>query len=189
MRIFVVIELPEAVCDAVERLQGELGAGRLVARDNLHLTLAFLGEIDEAEAMALHDGLEAIVWHPGPRVGLAGLELFGAPERPEALALGVRPDPDLVRWHGAVMRAARRAEISLPRRRFRPHVTLARFGRNAGPAELARVGRFLSGAGDVALPDFAAQRVAMIRSTLGSGPPRHEVLALYGPEAEEPGAP
>ncbi|KEO56522.1 RNA 2',3'-cyclic phosphodiesterase [Thioclava pacifica] len=184
MRIFVAIELPEAICEAIGVLQMELGAGRIVQPDNLHLTLAFLGEIEPFEAEQLHEALEEVDWGPGPEVALAGLEVFGSAERPEALVLSARPDAELARWHSAVMGAARGVGLVLARRRFRPHVTLARFRKGAGPGELARLGQFLSAQGDVALAPFHAGRLAMVRSTLGHGAPRHESLAYYGPDAQ-----
>lgn len=182
MRIFVAIELPEAICEAIAVLQAQLGVGRIVQPDNLHLTLAFLGEIEPFEAELLHEALEGVDWGPGPQVALAGLEVFGSAERPEALVLGVRPNRELTRWHNAVLGAARAVGLVLARRRFRPHVTLARFRKGAGPGELARLGQFLSAQGDVALSPFHADRLAMVRSTLGQGAPRHEVLAQYGPD-------
>lgn len=186
MRIFVAIELPEAICEAIGRLQAELGAGRIVQPDNLHLTLAFLGEIEPFEVEALHEALSSVDWAPGPRIALAGLEVFGSESRPEAVVLGVRADPELTRWHAAVMRAAREgAGLSLARRRFRPHVTLARFGKRPAPVDLARLGGFLSAEGAVALEPFSAERVVLVRSTLGPGAPRHEVLATYGTGAAE----
>ncbi|WGT49895.1 RNA 2',3'-cyclic phosphodiesterase [Thioclava nitratireducens] len=179
MRSFVAIELPEEHIEAIERLQADLAAGRIVQPENLHLTLAFLDEIDIGQLEALDDRLREIDWAPGPEVVLAGLETFGSPARPEALVLGVQADPELLRWHRAVMVAARAAGIDLPRRRFRPHVTLARFGKRAGAGDLARLGRFMAREGAVRLPGFGPDHVALIRSTLGHGPPRHEMLASY----------
>lgn len=181
MRIFVAIELPEAICEAIGRLQDGLGAGRIVQPDNLHLTLAFLGASEPFEVEAVYEELSSVDWAPGPRIALAGLELFGPEARPEAVVLGARPDPELSRWHAAVMHAARAAGLSLARRRFRPHVTPARFGKRPAPAELARLGGFLSAEGAVALEPFSAERIVLVRSTLGYGPPRHEPLAFYGP--------
>ncbi|PFG63604.1 2'-5' RNA ligase [Thioclava sp. ES.031] len=179
MRSFVAIELPEAHIEAIERLQQALGAGRIVQPENLHMTLAFLDEIDAGQLEALDEGLRVVDWAPGPEVVLAGLEIFGSAARPEALVLGVQADANLARWHRAVMGAARMAEIDLPRRRFRPHVTLARFGKRASPGELLRLGRFMAAQGAVKLPAFAPEQVALVHSTLGHGPPRHEVLMRY----------
>ncbi|QPZ91493.1 RNA 2',3'-cyclic phosphodiesterase [Thioclava electrotropha] len=182
MRSFVAIELPEAHVEAIERLQQALGAGRIVQPENLHLTLAFLDEIDAGQLEALDEGLRAIDWAPGPEVVLAGLEIFGSAARPEALVLGVQADPNLDRWHRAVMGAARLAEIDLPRRRFRPHVTLSRFGKRASPGDLLRLGRLMAAEGAVKLPAFTPEQVALIQSTLGHGPPRHDVLMRYPDE-------
>ena len=64
MRLFVAFEIPEsvrgAVCDRVERIRPELPPSRWVARDNLHLTLHFVGETQSDSLAPLERGLHPV---------------------------------------------------------------------------------------------------------------------------------
>ena len=83
-------------------------------------------------------------------LALSGLELFGG-RRPAVLAVAATGD-GLAPLHAKVMRLAREAGLALPRERFRPHVTIARFPREMGPKDRVRLEEFLALNGTFALP-------------------------------------
>jgi RNA 2',3'-cyclic 3'-phosphodiesterase len=89
----------------------------------------------------------------------------------------VLPDEGLTALQSKVERIARMAGADLPRRRFRPHVTLARSSRQPkGPAR----DRMAAALGmPVAIPGFTATEVVLYRSTLGAGGALHEPLETY----------
>lgn len=178
MRIFTGLMVAPALWEAVGAVQTALGCGRPVAEENLHLTLVFAGEASLEAARRWHEELEAVRMQPFV-LELAGLELIGPAERPELLALGVRPSAALEALQAKVAQAARRAGLELPRRRFRPHVTLARFGQRFDAAQAARVGRLLQAKGDVVLPEWQVERFALLRSHLSHAGADYEVLAEY----------
>lgn len=182
MRIFAGLMVPPTLWEAVGAVQSALGCGRAVAEESLHLTLVFAGELGREAAERWHEELEAVRVPPFT-LTLAGLELIGPEARPEVLALGVRANPALDALQGKVAQAARRAGLELPRRRFRPHVTVARFGHRFDEAQAARVGRLLQAKGDVVLPEWRVERFAMVRSHLSREGADYEVLAEY-PERE-----
>lgn len=167
MRSFIAIPVPDGTADPLERLQRRLAAGRPVPRDNLHLTLAFLDDQPETVLEELHHGLESL--HTAPfAVAMGGIGVFGA-----ALFVHVANDPRLARLHDAVASACRRAGIGLPRRRFRPHVTLARLRPGAAPPPLP------PGLAKTDLPDLPVTAVALYGSTLHPMGARHQILAEY----------
>ncbi len=177
MRAFVALDLPEPVVDAIGALQEWLPLGRHVAPDNLHLTLAFLGEQPDgviAEADAALQGLRL----PAFELSLCGVDVFGGPA-PGLVFLGVAPNPALGALHRKVMGALRGAGLGLGRVRFRPHVTLARLPKRLGAGDRDRLGQFLAAHADLRLPPFRVGHFTLYRSTLGRGAPLHEVLADY----------
>jgi 2'-5' RNA ligase len=115
---------------------------------------------------------------------IIGLDLFGG-RMPRILFAAVAPDPGLSRLRDQVRRAAERAEIDLPRERFRPHITLARFARQMPEHSAKRLGAFLQAQGDFSLPEVRIDHMALYRSTLTPDGARYEVLADY--PLEDPG--
>lgn len=132
MRAFVAVELPEAFRGEVVELARELSrscAGRFVPWESLHLTLAFLGEVGEAEASRAVDALE------GSCAGRAavplvpdGLGSFGRP-RDATLWLGLRKEEGLMALAGAVREGLAARGLAFDEKPFLPHVTLARHAR------------------------------------------------------------
>ncbi|GAA6202328.1 RNA 2',3'-cyclic phosphodiesterase [Aquicoccus sp. SU-CL01552] len=177
MRAFIAIDLPEEVTAALVRLQSLLPAGRPVAEENLHLTLAFLGDQSEAVLAALHFELETIRVQPFA-LGFSGLGVFGG-DRPRILFADVGTEPALADLHRRVTGALHRAGVAVQRARFHPHVTLARFGSRATPGTAARLHRFLSDHGDTPLPSFPVTGFGLYESTLHPSGARYNLLARY----------
>ncbi len=181
MRVFVALDLPEGMVAPLLRLQAGLPLGRAVPEENLHLTLAFLGEVAEGTAEAVAEGLEAARL-PAVALALTGLELFGGHRSsghgPNLLAVGAG-GAGLEALHAKVMRAAREAGAVLPRRRFRPHVTIARLPRALGPKEVGRLQAFVTLNGRFALPPEPAPTVTLYRSHLSHEGAQYEALASF----------
>lgn len=156
-------------------LQTRLAIGREMAASTMHLTLAFLDEQTEAQLFALHEELE-LLQVSAFELTLQGLDLFGG-ARSRALAIMAKPDPMLAMLQTAVVRAARRAGLSLANRKFRPHVTVARLkdGQQSPHGLQAAMDR---GAGVVIGPT-PVTGFALYRSTLSSSGAHHEILSDY----------
>lgn len=133
MRLFVAILLDDPIktglCRAIDELKGQAVSGNFTRRENLHLTLAFLGETGRAEqAKQAMDAVSA-----GPfALWLAG---FGRFERPggDICWMGIRRCPELEELHRQLTKALRAAGFALEERAFRPHLTLGREVLFAGP--------------------------------------------------------
>lgn len=134
IRCFVACGLPRAVLEAVEayqrRLEPSLRPLELDARwarpASLHLTLRFLGEIDDGLVDALGSALRgAVADQPAFSFRLGGLGCFPDPRRPRVLWLGAE-SPGLAPLHDAVQQALESLGLPPPDRPFFPHITLAR---------------------------------------------------------------
>jgi 2'-5' RNA ligase len=171
LRLFIALDLPDSARADLALLQERMPVGRLVPEENLHLTLAFLGETGEAEAEAVHDALETLRAPPVPLM-LAGPEIFGG-RHGQAVAIGADGGPALADLHNRVAARVRGAGLTPERRRFRPHVTLARMkGKaDAGPSIAALQGQRLGA--------FDCDSVGLYASTLHRDGSIHEALAVY----------
>jgi 2'-5' RNA ligase len=127
LRLFVALALPEAVTAALERLtfDGMPGA-RWVEPENMHITLRFIGEVDEHDAEEIHHELSR-VRAPPFSLSLAGVDTFGQGRKTRALWVGVDKSEPLNLLRGRVESAVVRAGRPPEPRKFVPHVTLARF--------------------------------------------------------------
>ena len=169
MRAFIALELPEAFADevaALSRALAEVCAGRFVSPENHHLTLAFLGEVNEAEARLAMDALDAACAGVGPvRLAATGLGTFGR-ARDATLWLGIEKDPQLMSLAARVREELAARSLSYDEKDFLPHVTLARRARlpRGGLGELA-----------FPLPDEGV-RVTLFRSILEPDGARYKSL-------------
>ena len=129
MRAFIAIELPGAFADEVAELARGLEAvcaGRFVSAESHHLTLAFLGEVGEAEARSAMEALDTACADAATMpLRAAGLGTFGRP-RDATLWLGVERDPRLMALATRVREELFARGLSYDERDFLPHVTLAR---------------------------------------------------------------
>ena len=123
LRLFAAIPLPEDIANRLIDLQGEVHGASWRSLEQLHLTLRFFGEIDEALARDLDHELGLIAEAPF-EIRLAAAGSFGGRE-PSALWAGVEPSASLKRLASACEKAARRAGLGPEARKFTPHVTLA----------------------------------------------------------------
>lgn len=177
MRAFLAIDLPAPIVEAIGQLVDAVPVGRPVPPDNLHLTLAFLDEQDEVILSELHSELETL--HPEPfDLELSGLGCFGG-RSPKVLYVRAVADPALFDLHRRVIGAARRVGIVLPRERFRPHVTLARFGRGLDPVGASRLQDFIAARAGFSVPPVPVAAFSLFRSTLRHDGAVHEELARY----------
>ena len=124
MRLFVALSVPDAVAQSLLLLQGGVPGARWQTREQLHLTLRFIGEVEGRETAALKDALAAID-APAFHLELHGVGQFGN-RKPNALWAGVRPSPELEHLQRKVDNAIRRVGQPQDAHKFAPHVTLAR---------------------------------------------------------------
>ncbi len=129
MRAFIALELPEDFKEdlaAMTRVLSSAVEGRFIPRENYHVTLAFLGDIDEAQAHDVMDAMdEACVGMPRIPLRADRLGKFGR-SSDATLWLGLAPDPALIRIANQMREALRAQGFALDDKPFLPHITLAR---------------------------------------------------------------
>jgi RNA 2',3'-cyclic 3'-phosphodiesterase len=180
MRLFVAIALP---ADATGKLDSAVAPLRLAwpelrwtGRDAWHLTLAFLGEVDEELLGKLGDRLQHAATRHGPlSLSLGGAGAFPTAARARVLWTGVKGDRrGLGALAGSVAAGARKAGVpsAQERRRYEPHLTLARC---RAPADVQTLVATLAG---FAGTPWTASEIYLIRSR-PQGQPRYETLGTW----------
>ncbi|SMX26275.1 2'-5'-RNA ligase [Pelagimonas phthalicica] len=132
MRLFIALSLPEPAIAEIETIQSRLPAGRSVPPENLHLTLAFLGDQDDSILEPLHEALMTIRAAP-ITLTLSGVADFGG-KAGKAIGLAADGGPELLDLQSRIRSRLHGAGVDLERRRFRPHVTLSRLSGKVDPA-------------------------------------------------------
>jgi 2'-5' RNA ligase len=171
VRLFLAINLADdvrrAAWDATAPLREAAPGVGWVAAARLHLTLKFLGELSEAQVVAVSASLDEIGGrHRAFTVQLGGVGAFPNFRRPRVVWMGVTPDPRLELLHHDVEVACERLGFALDGRAFRPHLTLARArdrARGDVMSGLARVGRHV-----VFEAETRVESVDVMKSVLGA---------------------
>jgi 2'-5' RNA ligase len=180
MRLFVALSLPPAVAAdldaAVTPLRTAWPQLRWTTAADWHLTLAFLGEVgDEATAALSGQLAEAAGRRRAVQLALAGAGAFPAARRGRVLWAGLRSEEmPLLKLARAVAKAARDAGAPPPgpRRRFHPHLTLARAQHDT---DLRPLTTALDG---YASSEWTGGQIELIRSRLQQAP-RYEVIGRW----------
>ncbi|MFC3126537.1 RNA 2',3'-cyclic phosphodiesterase [Pseudoroseomonas globiformis] len=124
-RLFVALPIPEQLREELAGLAGGIQGARWVPPENYHLTLRFIGEIEGWQADEVDEALASIRARPF-EVQLAGLDLFEKAGRLTSLHVKVERGERLLHLQSKVEQALQRAGLPPERRRFAPHITLAR---------------------------------------------------------------
>ncbi len=192
MRLFIALEAPPAWQQAASEAQRALQeALPLPARDLLrmvdpalmHLTLCFLGEIEDAALAPLQASLAEQVRSVDLVLSLGAVGTFGPPQRTSVAWLGIEDDVEGLRALAAkVDEAVRVAGLAGDGRPFAPHLTLARVRRQAERPDRAVIARAAEELAPLSAEMTRARmrEVALVCSHLGASQPRYEVLGRYG---------
>lgn len=135
MRLFVGLDLPWEVRQRLFELCTTLPGARFVPSENLHLTLRFVGEVAPNQAEDIDLALSAM---RGRRLSLemSGVGTTSRAGREAALWAGITRNPALEHLQAKIETALQRAGMPAEKRRFIPHITLARLD-NVVEAKLA----------------------------------------------------
>lgn len=166
-RIFTGLDIPEALVEELARLRGGLMSARWVEPEDYHLTLRFVGDVDERTAHEVADLLHGVRKRP-IEVTLTGLGAFGG-DRPRSIYVAVRQTQPLMELQAEHERIVRRVGLPPEPRKFVPHITLARLSRDASARSvadwLALRGLFMSRT--FIVPSF---ELFSSKETVGGGP-------------------
>ncbi len=183
LRVFVGVPVGAAVAERISAVRNEFGgeAVRWVPAENLHLTLKFLGDVEEAQVVSIRSALrEALAGTAGFGVTARGLGVFPDARRPRVLWMGLAA-PELAQVAGQVDRALEPLGVERAATRFRPHATIGRWRRPEPPGVSLR--EELTRWRDREFGEFRMDAVTLFRSTLRPAGATYSPLEVFRLEA------
>jgi len=181
MRLFVGIPLSLAIRERLALLASGLPGARWVRPESLHVTLRFIGEVDEGQAEDI-DAVLAAIRAPAFPVTVAGVGCFDRGRRVHTVWAGVEAGAAIGHLYEKVESAVVRCGFPPERRNFKAHVTLARL--RGTPTR--RVGEFIQTRQGFLGGPFTAGNFTLFRSHLGGEGALYETLVDYPLEAAGP---
>jgi len=174
IRLFVAIDLPEDHRQSLAALTGGVPGAKWLGPEQLHLTMRFIGEVDEVMCRDIADALSRVET-PTFELTVAGMGYWGDRRRAKVLWAGIKANPVLARLQGKIETALVRIGVEPARRKYHPHITLARLHLESRH----RVADFLGRNGGLALAPFRVEHFILYSSFLSASGAIHQPEALF----------
>lgn len=136
LRLFIAIDLPASIKARLADLCSGLPDAKWVKHEQMHLTLHFIGDVDEVGFAAVKSALTDVAAPPF-EMHLEGIDQFPAKGKPRVLWVGLKAAPALFTLQQFIMISLTALGLPPPDHPFSPHITLARF-KNPPPSETVR---------------------------------------------------
>ena len=165
-RLFTGLEIPPMLAQSLAMMRGGLPGARWIDPENYHLTLRFIGDIDDALAREIAGVLGRVHRRPF-ELRLDGLTSFGG-RKPRAVVAVVTPVAPLMELQAEHDRMLQRLGLEPEGRKYTPHVTLARL-RDSSSHQVAD---YLAARGHFRSMSFEVSRFVLFssRASTGGGP-------------------
>lgn len=180
MRLFVALDVPPDTRLALRARVEPLGAicrgARWVQPDALHLTLKFIGHVEEEKLSGIQECLARLPRRPPIDLAFRGFGFFPNEKQPRVFFLRISRGDGLAALAAQIDDHLAALGIARESRRFQPHLTLARFKTDEGLPELRKRLRPLE------TRDFGggtASEFHLYRSVLQSDGAVHTRLSTY----------
>lgn len=174
MRLFIAIELPDKIKRKLAGLRRDIPGVRWVPQEQLHLTLLFLGELEEERLELLCTALERIAAVPF-NLRLTRPGCFPRAGNPRVLWFGVDAQPALERLAQRVKTAVASCGIAVEERPFCAHITLARI-RQPAAVELKD---YTAHPAAIKFPPLAVREFVLLESRLTRQGAQHLLLRVF----------
>jgi 2'-5' RNA ligase len=165
-RLFTGLEIPDDVRQSLSMLRGGLPGARWIDVENYHLTLRFIGDIDDVIAREVVFVLGK-VQRRAFELRIDGVSSFGG-HKPRAVVATIAPSPQLMELQAEHERLMQRIGIEPEGRKFKPHISLARL-RDTSSRDVAE---YLSARGGFRSAPFQVSNFVLFssRASVGGGP-------------------
>jgi len=134
-RLFVAIDMPESICGDISEIYEAIPGARWTPENQLHLTLRFIGDVNNGTAQLIDNSLRLVKFAPFT-MQLQSAGFFPPRREPRVLWCGIAANENLIRLQKHVERAVAAAGLPPAERKFSPHITVARLN-GSPPQKLA----------------------------------------------------
>jgi len=173
IRTFIAVDLPDPIINKVSgiieyfRTQTPPDLLKWVDPTNIHLTVKFLGEIPKKNLDSICAILSETMRNMSAfNLTIRGLGMYPNAQKPRVIWLGVHGIEPLLKMHTALDQNLLVASISPEKRKYSPHLTLARVRRQAEDAKVHAAGKTLSQFKVDSLGEFTIDTVRLYQSDL-----------------------
>jgi 2'-5' RNA ligase len=141
MRAFIAVKLPELIMEEIAQFIGECRKHQTdginyVPAANIHITLKFLGDIEDDDSTSISEELAKLDWKP-TRIKTEGMGGFPGLAAARVLWIGLKSNPELVEIQSRIEEICREFGIPPEEKSFKPHLTIARIKGGISPKLLS----------------------------------------------------
>ena len=179
MRLFFSIEIPDEIKNRIEEYIGELklklGPMTWTNKKNMHITLKFIGMVEDSKIESLENIVERLVKGFGPiNISFGGFGAFPDPKHPRVIWSGINGgDGKLKILADKIEDALVKKGYGEEEREFSPHFTIGRIKENIDTKALSR---FIEENKQADLGSFTVKDISLMKSTLMKNGPVYEEL-------------
>ena len=173
-RIFIGLRLPQTILETLNCVQQGLRYAKLVRSENMHLTLRFLGEVNESKLDALDQILRALDFQEF-RLSLKGVGIFPMRGPARVMWVGLSPSKELTRLQAIVENKCRALDFEPESRKFYPHITVGRVVKSTE----GNIATWLDSFNDLESSTFIIDQYTLFQSILRQSGPIYHSLYDY----------
>lgn len=173
-RLFVAIDIPERIKEDISSTYMAIPGAKWIEDANLHLTLRFIGDVDNIATQKIDFALKSVSAKPFSLI-LKGVGFFPPRNEPRILWVGIEQNNELIGLQNKIERAISSTGIEPDSRKFHPHITVARL--NGAPTD--RVALFMAGHSLFQTEPFEVSKFSLYSSFLKKEGAIHELLSSY----------
>jgi RNA 2',3'-cyclic 3'-phosphodiesterase len=170
MRLFIAIEMPDEAKNVAGALQKEICWASHTKSENLHVTLKFLGEVEDGDVKGISDCLAKVRFSPF-RIHLEKIGVFPDEQSPRVVWLSCEPREPQIALKTEIDRALPGFKDDHP---FQSHITLARL-KNPSAEERRSLSEAMSNP-KLKKIEFEVNSFALFRSTLTPAGSKYEKI-------------
>lgn len=178
MRVFIGIKFDTSTIEKIiQRLKPfkKLSTPiRWVKPENIHLTLKFIGEVDEKKRSQIEEALNAIeIQADSVEISISGFGKFGRKEDLNIFWAGIKNNPELTELYKKIEHSLEKINIDRETRSFKPHLTL---GRNRKRFNFKSFFPLIEKYADLPIVTYTAKRFQLFQSVLSPQGPAYTIL-------------